>query len=85
MFLDIHANDKRAFWFVSTNICSIYLRPMHHMSYAKRERPFIFYDKDDIVELVGKKVDKIRNYFGGNSMHVAISLGFDATIIFRVW
>ena len=58
---------------------------MNCLSAASRESPLIVYDKNDIIELVGKQVAKIRHYFGYKSMHVSISLGVGATIIFRGW
>ena len=58
---------------------------MYRLSAAKIKRPFIFHDKNDIIELVGKQVAKIRHYFGDKSMHVTMSLVVDATIIVRKW
>ena len=83
LLLALSDSDNIDFEFVSTNICSIYLRHMNHISSAYRERPFNFHDKDDIIELVGKQVANICHYFGNKSMHVAISLGVDTTIIVR--
>ena len=55
------------------------------MSVANRERPFVFHDKNYIIELVEKQVTKIRHYFGDKSINVAMYLGVDTTIIFRGW
>ena len=84
-FLDKPDNDKRDFGFVSKYIYSIYLRDLNCLSSANREMPFIFHDKNDIIDIVGKKVAKIRNYFGDKSIHVDMSLGFDTTISVRGW
>ena len=85
LFPDLSASDKRYFGFVSTNICSIFLRHVNRLSTANREIPFIFHDKNDIIELVGKQFTKIIHYFGDKSMHVDMSLGVDANIVVRGW
>ena len=51
------------------------------MSAANIERPLVFHDKNDIIEIFGKQVSKIRHSFGGKSMHVAIYIGVGATTI----
>ena len=50
------------------------------MSAANREKIFIFHDKNDVIELVARQITKIRHSFGDKSMHVALSLGVDATV-----
>ena len=85
LFPALSASDKRDYGFISTNLCSIYLRYANRLSAANRERPFIFHDKNDIIDLVGKQVTKIHHYFGDKPMNVAMSLGVDANIIVRGW
>ena len=58
---------------------------MNHLSAANRERPFIFNNKNDIINLVGKQVAKIRDSFGDKSMHVAMSIGVYENILVRGW
>ena len=84
-FPTIYANDKRDFGFVSKNLCSIYLRHLNFLSATNRERPFVFRDNNYIIELFVKKVTKTCHYLGDKSIHVAMFLGVDATIIVIGW
>ena len=58
---------------------------MDRLGAANREMTFIFHDINDIIELVGNQVTKIDHSFGDKSMHVAMYIGVDATIIVRGW
>ena len=58
---------------------------MNRLSASIRESPFIFHDKNDTIELVGKQAGKICHSVGDKLMHVAMSLVVDATIIVRGW
>ena len=84
-FLTLSARDKRYFWFVSTNMCQIYLHNVNILSDANRERTFIVYDKNDIIELVSKKTANTCHNFGDKSIYVHMYLGVDATITVRGW
>ena len=84
-FLALSASDKRAFGFVSKNACSTYFHHVIRLSATNRETKLFFHNKNDIIELFGKQVTKTRHYFGDKSIHVAMSLGVDATIIFSGW
>ena len=77
--------DKRDFGFVSTNLCSTTLIHVNRLSASNRKKPLIFYDKNNIIGLIGKQVANVRHYFGDKSMHVTMSLVVDATIIVRKW
>ena len=76
---------KREFWFVSENMCSISLQHVNCMSYANREKPLIFHDKNDIIELLGRKITKMHHYFDEKSINVALSLGVYAAVIVKGW
>ena len=54
---------------------------MNRLSASNIERPLVFHYKNDIIEIFGKQVSKIRRSFGGKSMHVAIYIGVVATTI----
>ena len=76
-FLDLSDSNKRAFGFVSTNIFSFSLHRVNRLSAAIIKRPFIFYFKNDIIELVGKQVSKIQHYFGDKLINVTIYIRVD--------
>ena len=83
--LTIYASDKRALGFVSTDLCSISSSHVNRLDASTIERSLILHDKNNIIELVGKKVAKICHYFGDKSMHFSMSLGVDVTIIVIGW
>ena len=83
--LTIYASDKRALGFVSTDLCSISSSHVNRLDASTIERSLILHDKNNIIELVGKKVAKICHYFGDKSMHVDMYNGVDVTIIVRVY
>ena len=53
--------------------------------FCQYRKAFCFNDKNDINDLVGKQVTRIHHLIGDKSMHVAIYLEVDATIIVRGW
>ena len=60
-----------------------FLRHMNRLGAANREMPFIFHYMNDIIEIVGNQVTKIHHSSGDKSIHVAMYIGVDATIVFR--
>ena len=61
------------------------MRHVKLLSDANRDKPFIFHDKSDIIELVWRQIIKNHHYFGDNLMYVALSIGVDVTVIFQGW
>ena len=42
---------------------------------ANRETPFIFFEKNDNIESVGRQIRMIQMKWGDRSIHVALSVG----------
>ncbi len=72
--------NKKAFDFVSANLCQVLLRHIQRITAAKKSAPFINLSKDEMSARIVQHVQKIRSLLGDDYKHVAFTVGVDATV-----
>jgi hypothetical protein len=77
------SSNRKAFQFVSANLCSVSVQHIAHITSQKQSAPFINLDKDEMVFQVKEHIQKIRSrrLQAGLSEQVAFTAGFDATVL----
>jgi hypothetical protein len=75
--------NRKAFQFVSANLCSVSVPHIARITSKKHSAPFINLDKDEMVFRVKEHIQKIRSQRveAGLSEQVAFTAGFDATVL----
>jgi hypothetical protein len=81
--LSARSGDRKAFQFVSANLCSVSVRHIAHITSQIQSAPLINLDKDEMVFRVKEHIQKIRSQCveAGLSERVAFTAGFDATVL----
>ena len=77
------SGDKKAFEYVSGNLCSCSLRWMKTLMTKKRTAPFIELTPAQIIDRITSNISKIRSSFANDSMRVAFTVGLDATCLVK--
>jgi hypothetical protein len=77
------SGNRKAFQFVSANLCSVSVRHIARITSQKRSAPLINLDEDEMVFQVKEHIQKIRSQCveAGLSEQVAFTAGFDATVL----
>jgi hypothetical protein len=77
------SGDRKAFQFVSANLCSVSVRHIACITSKKRSAPFIDLDENEMVYRVKEHIQKIRSLCveAGLPKQVAFTAGFDGTVL----
>ena len=75
------SGDKKAFEYVSGNLCSVSLRWIQKLIARKRSAPFIQLSRDDMVQRLVNRFTQIRQRIGNPTQRLAFSVGVDATCV----
>ena len=80
------SGDRKAFEYVSANLCSVSLRHIERLTQARRPAPFIGISQSEIVIRLRQHFDRIRlkrKQAGSSRTRVAFSVGFDGTVLVK--
>ncbi len=77
------SGNKKAFQYVSGNLCSVSVRHIARLTSKKRSAPFIDLNEDEMVVRIKEQINKIRYHRiqAGLSERVTFTAGFDATVL----
>jgi hypothetical protein len=77
------SGNRKAFQFVSANLCSVSVQRIACITSQKRSAPFIDLDEDEMVFRVKEHIRKIRSRCveAGLSERCAFTVGFDGTVL----
>ena len=77
------SGDKKAFQYVSGNLCSVSVRHVARVTSNKRSTSFIDLNEDEMVVRIKEQISKVRHHRiqAGLSERVAFTAGFDATVL----
>lgn len=77
--LALAATNRRAFEFVSGNLCLMSLRQAERLCADRRATPFIFVEEEEMKSMLLSFMKNIRERSGDDSTRVVFSIGIDAT------
>ena len=77
------SGDRKAFQYVSGNLCSVSVRHIARLTSKRRSAPFIDLDEDEMVIRIKEQISKVRHHRvkAGLPERVAFTAGFDATVL----
>ena len=77
------SDDKRSFYYVSTNLCIIFLFHTQQMISSKWKTIFMNQNKDSLVENIEPKFFKLQTKYVNPSIQVVYSIGFNETVLVK--
>lgn len=82
LFLVMAASgDKKSYEFVSGNLRGMTFRHVRRVIASRRSNPFINTKKDEIIDKLRQRFQRIRGQLKNTGMRIAFTVGIDATIV----
>ena len=83
MCLAMHAKSPKTYKLAAANLPLLSERHIRCVSSSKCEPPIIYRNEEQLIQIITKQIESIRNGFGDKSMRVAMSVGVDATVLVK--